>query len=247
MPRAYAASARPPASVASERRPRDDGPAVTRQRERRRSQQPSATRCRCRATSRRLSSSRQHVAEPVRRGRRAAARASASVLGVERPTRPAPQHRAQLVLDVEASRRDRRRTSRPVGRRRQEVPALAVGVVDHGVEDGHPAQVRGRRRGRARRPRRRDRGRRGPRASRRGHGSARHDVDEPPPGQVAAVRRIDPQPAPCPARTGPSRQHGRRDEVPAERPRRPRTPRPRGRPACRRGSPTAAARRAIGL
>ena len=56
----------------------------------------------------------------------------------ERLARPAPQHGAQLVLDVEGD---------PVVdavavpvRHRQHVAALAVGVVDHDVEDRHPPQ-----------------------------------------------------------------------------------------------------------
>ena len=61
--------------------------------------------------------------------------------GVQRLAPPAPQDRAQLVLDVEA---DAVVDAVAVAvRHRQHVAALAVGVVDDDVEDGHPAQRRG--------------------------------------------------------------------------------------------------------
>ena len=53
--------------------------------------------------------------------------------------------------------------------------------------------------------------------------------------------RLLPAAAPCPGRAGPSRSTGLAARRPSRAPRRPGTPPPRGRRACRRGSPTAAA------
>ena len=62
------------------------------------------------------------------------------VLG-QRLAGPAPQHGAQLVVGVEADAVVDA-VAVAVGHR-QHVAALAVGVVDHDVEDRHPAQRRG--------------------------------------------------------------------------------------------------------
>ena len=62
------------------------------------------------------------------------------VLGTERPAAPLPQDGAQLVVPVEA---DAVVDAEDVpGRGRQQVAALAVGVVDHRVEQCHPPQLR---------------------------------------------------------------------------------------------------------
>ena len=120
----------------------------------------------------------------------------------------------------------------------QHVAALAVGVVEDDVEHGHPAQplvvgvpehdrlTVGAECVEHPQPARRQRGR-------------RHHVDQ---RCLVVVDGVDPQLDHAGAER-PVAQHGRRHDAPAGGLATPRRPRPRGRPACRRGSPTAAARR----
>ena len=82
------------------------------------------------------------AARPSRPSRSRAQQCAASSTAASSGSRasgPLPQHGAQLVLDAGRSRRGRRR--RRARRGRQQVAALAVGVVDHRVEDRDPAQL----------------------------------------------------------------------------------------------------------
>ena len=119
----------------------------------------------------------------------------------------------------------------------QDVAALAVGVV----EDRRRARSSGAA-GRRRRAPSTTGSPSEPRASSTrsqpvGQARRRHHVDQ---RRRVVVDGVDPQLAPCPGRTAPraARSAARR---PTRWPPTPRRPRPRGRPACRPGSPTAAA------
>ncbi len=123
--------------VSSERRPRDRRPVrrTAAGAGRRRAARPPAAGC----AAPRAQSAAAAAASPSWPSRSARSRASTSwQLRRERLAGPLPQHGAQLVLDVEAD---------PVvdavdvaAGDRQQVAALAVGVVDHRVEHRDPAQ-----------------------------------------------------------------------------------------------------------
>ena len=159
------------------------------------------------------------AAPPARRASASSTRSTPAISSsVQRLAGPAPQDRAQLVLDVEGHPVVDA-VAVAVGHR-QHVPALAVGVVDHDVEDRHPAQRVGVLVDQRDRPvvARRGRRRRGgsPRAPRpRAPGRRR-----PAPGRARATA------APCPARAA-RRAGSSAARRPSRGPRTRRTPRPR--------------------
>ena len=192
-------------------------------------------RARAPSTSAGVSSGASSAAERRRPGR-----AASAVQHRRRPRPPAarrPSPRAGCAACPRRRRSPRGRRRRAGRRRRQQVAALAVGVVDDGVEHRHPAQPRvvG-----VHQQRRTAVGRPPPRS-----GTApawlgtpsRHGVDQRR-ASGSASTQIWHMPAP----NGPSRSTvgGTRSQPVAATPR---TRRPRGRPASRRGSPTAAAPR----